>query len=210
MSIKWNRYLVGIFLLASVLLDPISASEKNYKIICLGDSFTSGFQLTRHHAYPALIQKKINNNAWSVINAGVADETTAGGLSRINWIVKGNPAIVVVALGMSDSAHGIKAFSTQRNLDKIIYKIQESGAIPILVGMQSRANNNAQLAQVFKLIAQKYTIAFIPFVLEDVATHPELTMSDGRHPNVAGHRIMADQLWPSIHDALLRCERGEK
>jgi acyl-CoA thioesterase I len=214
MSIKINRLYVIITVTICTLIIQINASEKKYKLIFLGDSLTAGYQLSSSQAYPALIQAKIANKNWTVVNAGVSGDTTAGGLSRISWILKGNPDIVVVALGANDGLRGIHPLYIQRNLDKIVYRIQESGATAILVGMQLPVNYGQnyryQFTHVYKQIAQKYVIAFIPFLLEDVATHPEYNLSDGLHPNARGHLIIADRLWPSIQDALKKRERGEK
>lgn len=203
--------IVALLMTSSLFFTPIEAKIR--KIIFLGDSLTAGYQLPQQQAFPALIGKKLVKTEWKTVNAGISGDTSAGGLSRINWILKGQPDIVVIALGANDGLRGTALWTMQNNLDKIVIKSQEAGASVVIIGMQLPTNYGAdfrkRFAAVFKNIAQKNVILYIPFLLEGVAMDPELNLSDGLHPNAKGHEIIANHIYKELLPLLEKRERGQ-
>lgn len=157
-------------------------------LVCFGDSLTAGYGLAEDKAYPALLPAHLPG--WTVINAGVSGDTTAGGLKRVDWILRSQPDAVLVALGANDGLRGVPAEATEANLNAILQKIKASGAQPYLAGMDLPTNlgpdYRMKFKAVFKRVAQARQVPALDFLLEGVGGHPELNQSDGMHPNEAG------------------------
>src|ERR1035437_9124154 len=109
-----------IFLFFPVLAAPLQAAQK--VLVCLGDSLTAGLGLDEEFAYPALLEKSLSP-AWRVVNAGVSGDTSAGGLKRLDWVLRGRPDAVFVALGANDGLRGMDPEATEANLTAIVKKI---------------------------------------------------------------------------------------
>ncbi len=205
-TVKW---IVLILCLASI---PIFALPK--KIVFLGDSLTAGYQLSVEEAYPAVIAKWVDTNQWELVNAGISGDTTAGGLSRLNWVLRSQPDIVVIALGANDGLRGIPLWTIQNNIDKMVAKIQDSGASAIILGMQLPSNYGPnyrkRFSQIFTAVAQKYVVSYVPFMLEGVALKPELNLSDGLHPNAKGHQIIARTVYTVLQPIMKRRELEQR
>ncbi len=205
-TVKW------ILLFCFVLSVHVSADPR--KIVFLGDSLTAGYQLPVDQAYPVLIGKMLDRNRWETVNAGISGDTTAGGLSRLNWVLRAHPDIVVVALGVNDGLRGTSLWTIQNNLDKMVAKIQDSGASVVIAGMQLPTNYGPsyrkQFARIFAVVAQKYVVGYIPFLLEGVALKPEFNLSDGLHPNAKGHQIIAQTVYTGILPVIKRRELGQR
>ena len=171
-------------------------NEKN--IIFFGNSLTAGYGLDPIDAFPALVQKRIDslNLPYKVINAGLSGETTAGGKSRIDWILKQPVSIFILELGGNDGLRGIPISETRQNLQTIIDRVKAKNPDVkiVLAGMQVPPNMGQKYSQefraIFRELAEKNSSALIPFVLEGVGGVPELNQPDGIHPTVAGHSYM--------------------
>ena len=181
-------------------------SEKNVSktILFFGDSITAGYGLDdTNDAFPGIIQKKIDSLGlkYTVINSGVSGETTAGGRSRIDWILNQNIDIFVLELGANDGLRGVPIAETKANLQAIIDAVKSNSPSTkiILAGMQLPPNlgqeYTTQFKEVFTDLASKNNIAFIPFILKDVGGIKNLNQGDGIHPNIAGHKIVAGNVW---------------
>jgi acyl-CoA thioesterase-1 len=181
-------------------------------IIFFGDSLTAGYGLENPtgEAYPAVIQRKIDADhlAWRVVNAGLSGETSAGGLRRVDWILRQPVDIFFLALGGNDGLRGIDPAVTQRNLDGIIERVRTRypAAMIIVAGMQMPPgmgeDYTREFRAVFPAVAQKEHVLRLPFLLEGVAGRPDLNQSDGIHPTAAGHRLVADNVWKVLHPLL--------
>ncbi|MGZ3776718.1 MAG: arylesterase [Mucilaginibacter sp.] len=179
------------------------ANKKN--ILVFGDSLTAGYGLEdpTDDAYPAVIQHKLDSLKlpYNVINAGVSGETTAGGLGRIDWALKQKVSVFILELGANDGLRGIPVEESRRNLQAITDKVKAKypDAKIILAGMQVPPSMGADYANSFKALfpqlAQKNHIAFIPFLLDNVAGIPSLNQKDGIHPTVEGAKIVANNVW---------------
>lgn len=173
-------------------------------ILCFGDSITAGYGLDDiNDAYPAILQQKIDslNLNYTVVNSGVSGETTAGGKSRIDWVIQQPVSIFILELGANDGLRGVPLTETRSNLQGIIdiVKKKRPDATIILAGMQLPPNMGQDYTSEFKQLyidlAEKNNLELIPFILKDVGGISKLNQSDGIHPNVEGHRLVANTVW---------------
>jgi acyl-CoA thioesterase-1 len=173
-------------------------------ILFFGDSLTAGYGLDPAQAYPALIQAKITARGWNfhVINAGLSGETTAGGLRRIDWVLQQRPiAVLVLALGANDGLRGLPLADVERNLQAIIDRTRHTypQVRIVLAGMRVPTNLGREYATGFRTmfpdLATANAATLMPFLLESVAGIPALNLPDGLHPNPAGHKIIAENVW---------------
>lgn len=180
-------------------------------ILFFGTSLTAGYGLDDpSEAYPALIQQKIDslNLNYKVINGGLSGETTAGGKSRIDWLLKQPIDVFVLELGANDGLRGISADETRANLQAIIDKVKQKypNAIMVMEGMQMPPNMGQKYTQDFKetfsLLAKKNDMIFVPFLLENVGGIASLNQKDGIHPTMEGQKILAENVWSKLAPAL--------
>ncbi|WP_299822026.1 arylesterase [uncultured Pontibacter sp.] len=179
-------------------------------ILFFGNSLTAGYGLEPDQAFPALIQQKLDslNLPYKVVNAGVSGETSAGGKSRINWLLKQPVDVFVLELGANDGLRGIDPTETYANLREIIQRVREKNpdAEIILAGMQMPPSMGQRYAsefrEVFTRLAADERVTLIPFLLEGVAGDPKLNQGDGIHPTVEGQKILANNVWEVMEDLL--------
>ncbi len=179
-------------------------------IVFFGNSITAGYGLEPSQAFPALVQKKIDSLGLSyrVVNAGVSGETSAAGAGRIDWILKQPVDIFVLELGGNDGLRGIPVAETAKNLQAILDKVKSvyPHARLVLAGMQIPPNMgqtySRQFRQLYADLAAKNDLVLIPFLLEGVGGESGLNLEDGIHPNIEGHRILAETVWQYIRAIL--------
>jgi acyl-CoA thioesterase-1 len=178
-------------------------SSKN-TILCFGDSITAGYGLDdTNDAYPALLQTKIDSLGlnYVVVNSGLSGETTAGGRSRIQWVLNQKVAVFILELGGNDGLRGVPLTETRANLQAIIdaVRAKDPTTTIILAGMELPPNMGqeytSQFRAIFADLAKNNNLPFIPFILKDVGGIPALNQSDGIHPTIAGHKIVANTVW---------------
>ena len=168
-------------------------------ILFFGDSLTAGYGLSTEEAFPALIEKLLIKSGKSVkvVNAGLSGETSAGGLSRIDWILRQPIDIFVLELGANDGLRGLPLDQTRANLQAIIDKVKAKYPLTkfVLAGMMVPPNMGKEYSTTFKKIypdlAKKNNATLIPFILQDVGGIEKLNQTDGIHPNIEGHKIVA-------------------
>jgi len=183
------------------------------RIVVLGDSLTAGLGLSRDEAYPALLQRRLDAGGYSyeVVNAGVSGDTSAGGLSRLEWSLDGDVRILVVALGGNDGLRGLPVARMEQNLAAIIDRARQRHIAVVLAGMETLTNMGPdyqrEFHNAFPDLARRHRVAFLPFLLEGVAGRPELNQRDGIHPTAQGARIIADHLWPVLEPLLTATRR---
>jgi acyl-CoA thioesterase I len=174
------------------------------RIVALGDSLTAGLGLPPDQAYPAVLQRKLQdeNMPIEVVNAGVSGDTSADGLRRANWALEGDVRLLILALGANDGLRGLPPGQMKANLQGIIHRARQRAIPVLLVGMEAPPNYGEQYAadfrQVFQDLARENKVAFVPFLLEGVAGVESLNQSDGIHPTSAGAAHVADHLWPAV------------
>ncbi|MBC7921200.1 MAG: arylesterase [Ferruginibacter sp.] len=186
------------------------AATARKTILFFGNSLTAGYGLEPSQAFPALIQQRIDSLGlpYRAINAGLSGETTAGGKSRIDWLLRQQVDVFVLELGGNDGLRGIPTRETRRNLQEIIDRVR--GKYPdvkiILAGMQIPPNMGpqytAEFRDIYQDLAQKNNTALIPFLLEGVGGNPKLNLPDGIHPTPEGHRIVTENVWQVLSGML--------
>ncbi|MEO7677371.1 MAG: arylesterase [Verrucomicrobiota bacterium] len=187
------------------------ASEGERKtVVILGDSIAAGYGVDPEESFPSLLQKRIDEKKlpYEIVNAGVSGDTTAGGVRRIPWLMKRRIDVLLIELGGNDGLRGVAPDETRANLEKIIDLVREKfpAVQIILAGMQMPQNMGAdytaRFREVFPAVAENKKTKLIPFILEGVGGKAELNQADRIHPNPAGHRIVADNIWALLESLL--------
>jgi acyl-CoA thioesterase-1 len=195
---------------SAVKTDTTEASSKK-TILFFGDSLTAGYGLDDpSEAFPGVIQHKIDSLKlpYNVVNAGVSGETTAGGLGRIDWVLKQKVDVFILELGANDGLRGIPVKETAKNLQAITDKVKAKypGAKLVLLGMQvppSMGNDYlTAFKDVFPQVAADNKMALVPFLLQGVGGNPKLNQADGIHPTAEGAKIVADNVWTILKGEL--------
>ena len=183
------------------------------RVVFLGDSLTAGYGLAREQSVPSLIQAHLNaaGYRYEAVNSGVSGDTSAGGLSRLDWSLDGDVDVLVIELGANDGLRGLPVTELTRNLTEIITRAKRRGITVILTGMEAPPNYGAaytsEFRKVFRDLAREQQVAFVPFYLEGVAGNPGLNISDGIHPNPAGARIVEQTIWRALEPVLEKSDR---
>jgi len=201
------------FFLSSLMLEVkvSEAASEPKAILFLGNSLTAGYGLDATQSFPALIQDRIDSLGWNfkVINAGQSGDTSSGGLSRIDWLLRREFQVLVLELGINDGLRGIHVEVTRQNLQAVINRTKSRypGVKVVVAGMQVPPNMGVDYASSFRAIfsqlAKKNGAQLIPFLLEGVGGNPKLNLPDGIHPSVEGHKIVAENVW-KVLEPLLR------
>lgn len=182
--------------------------EDEALLIFLGDSLTAGNKLPEEQAFPALIEADLRTagRAVRVVNGGISGDTTAGGLARLDWLLRQQPDVLFVCLGANDGSRGTPLEATEANLRAIVERAQATGARVLLAGMLMPPNYGPDytegFAAIYPRLAEEFQVPLIPFLLEGVALKPELNLYDGVHPNPAGQRVIADTVLPYLEPLL--------
>ena len=195
----------SIIIILLVFCGAVVADETDSTrtVLFYGDSLTAGYGIDREQAFPALIQTRIDSLGWDfeVFNAGLSGETSAGGLRRIDWILRQKVDVFALELGANDGLRGIDLKDTRSNLQGIVDRVKAKypEVVIVVVGMQMPPNLGPEYTAEFKglypSLAEKNGAALIPFLLAGVGDRPELNLPDGNHPTVAGHKIVAENVW---------------
>lgn len=171
-------------------------------ILFFGDSLTAGYGLSPEEAFPALAEKELIKNGKNVkvVNAGLSGETSAGGLSRIDWVLRQPIDVLVLELGANDGLRGLPVDQTKKNLQSIIdkVKVKNPDVKIVVVGMMVPPNMGntytTQFTAIFPEIAKNNKATLMKFLLEGVAGNEKLNQADGIHPNIEGHKIVASNI----------------
>ena len=192
---------------------PVIVSDRP-KIIALGDSLTAGFGLSEKESYPYLLQEKLKADGYDfeVVNAGVSGDTSLGGLERADWVLEqDNAKVLILELGANDLLRGTSVSKMKTNLDQIIRKAKAKNLKVLLCGMLAPPTMGAEYqreyTRAFPDLAAEHKIAFLPFLLENVALDRDLNQADGIHPNANGTRIMADNIYKALKPLLAETAR---
>ncbi|MEM1093035.1 MAG: arylesterase [Bacteroidota bacterium] len=180
-------------------------------VMMLGDSITAGYGIGEDNAFPALLQARVDSLGWDVriINAGLSGETSAGGLRRIDWLLRERIDVLLIELGGNDGLRGTAPEVTRQNLQGIIDQARERypDVTLILAGMQVPPNlgldYTTQFRDLFPDLARENETALIPFILEGVGGVPRLNLPDGIHPTAEGHTILAETVWDTLEPILI-------
>lgn len=182
-------------------------------IVAMGDSLTAGLGVAEEEAYPAQLQAKLRRAGYAVrvVNAGVSGETSSGALARLDWLLALRPAIVIVETGGNDGLRGLPPALVAHNLDQIVARLQDAGAVVVLAGMKIHRNMGAEYTQAFAAIypevAKRRGVIYVPFFLEGVAGQARLLQADAIHPKAEGYRLVVETLYPAVEEALRQVQK---
>jgi acyl-CoA thioesterase-1 len=198
------RTLFGTLVWVALATMAAPAGGDERVIVAFGDSLTAGFGVAAEEAWPALIEARLRREGYPyrVVNAGVSGDTTAGGVRRVDWVLRNRPEVAVVALGANDGLRGLSTDAMRANLTTIVERLRGAGARVLLAGMEVPPNYGAPYARafrgVFPEVARQTGVALMPFLLDGVAADARLNQADGIHPNPSGHRAIAERVWPHL------------
>ena len=203
-------YWLPLILLTTLVPFPAHADQRSLRVVFLGDSLTAGFGLEVDEAYPALIQEKMNAAGIKakIVNAGISGDTSAGGLRRIEWLLREPADVLIIALGGNDGLRGLDVDAMKKNLSSMIglARMTCREMTIVLAGMLVPPNQGSDYSQryakVFSDVAKDETVELLPFLLEGVAGNPDLNQPDGVHPNVEGQKVIAEHVFKMLHPIL--------
>lgn len=198
-----------ILILFLITLQILNAKTSNNTILFLGDSLTEGLGVDKEDAFPQLVGVMIQNKLKkdiTVINGGVSGSTTSDGLARLKWYLKKKPSLIFLALGANDGLRGLNLSQSQKNLEEIIKYAQKANAKVLLAGMLIPPNYGPDYSLDFKKMYEelknKYKLRSMPFLLDGVAGKKEFNQRDGIHPNIEGHKYIANEVFKFIKEDL--------
>ncbi|HYE56665.1 MAG TPA: arylesterase [Chitinophagaceae bacterium] len=194
----------------TVAKQPAASANEEKTIVFFGNSLTAGYGVEPGQAFPAIIQHYIDSLdlPYKVVNAGVSGETSSGGNSRVDWILKQPLDIFVLELGANDGLRGVSPSETRKNLQSIIDKVKAKypAARIVIAGMMLPPNMGQQYTNEFRSIfpelAKTNNATLIPFLLEGVGGEARFNQQDGIHPTPEGHEILARNVWKVMKDML--------
>lgn len=173
-------------------------------VIVMGDSIAAGYGLPSDQAFPDLLQARLREAGLPVrvLNAGVSGDTTAGGVSRLAWLLKQRPDLLVVELGGNDLLRGQPVENTRANLEQILTQAKAAGARVVLLGVKAPDTHGpayqAAFDAIYPELAKAHDVAVVEGFLDPLVGRPELLQADGLHPTADGHRLLADTLQPAL------------
>ncbi len=176
---------------------PAKQLDTRPVIAAFGDSLTAGYGVETGYSYPDFLQKDLDQAGYRyhVVNEGISGDTTAGGLARVDTVTQFAPKIVILELGGNDGLRGLPLASTRANLDQIVQSLRKSGAKIVLAGITLPPNYGPDYIQqfeaIYKGLAAKYKLPFIPFLFEGVAGVPGMMQPDGIHATAKGNEVVA-------------------
>lgn len=187
---------------------PSPATER--VLVVLGDSLSAGFGVDPAEAWPARILEWIRGARlpWKLVNAGVSGDTTAGGLRRLDWVLRRPVDALLIELGGNDGLRGLPLEATRTNLQAVIERTRAKypEARIVIAGMKMPDNlgeaYTRQFEGLFRDLAEKHRLVLIPFLLDGVGGRPELNLPDQIHPNAEGHRRVATNVWNVLQPVL--------
>jgi acyl-CoA thioesterase-1 len=190
-------------------LAPCPAAARTLKLIAFGDSLSAGYLLPADKAFPAMLESALHKDGFdvSVLNAGVSGDTASDGFARLDWALGDGADAVILELGANDMLRGIDPTVTRKALDAILARLTTGHIKVLIAGMRATPSLGKDYVQAFDTIypelAAKYQAPLYPFFLDGVATHKDLSLADGMHPNPAGVEIIVRAILPQV-EALLR------
>ena len=206
----WRGMCLTVLVMSFALSIGAQEKEGRRTILFFGDSLTAGYGLDEERAFPKVIQGKIDSLGmdFEVVNAGLSGETSSGGLRRVDWLLRRQVDVLVLALGANDALRGVPLVVTQKSLQGIVDKVKGKYADVkvVIAGMEAPPNLGEEYTkgfrEIFKGLAERNDAALVPFLLEGVAGVPALNLPDRIHPTEEGHRILAENVWRVLEPVL--------
>ena len=203
------KLLFATLLISLLTGNAVASNASTKNILIFGDSLSAGYGIAREQSWPALLQKKITSAGlnYTVVNASISGETTAGGLSRLpQALSEHRPAIIIIALGANDGLRGLPLDTMRNNLRTMIHAAKNAKARILLIGMKLPPNYGldytAQFARSFTDIAGPEKIAVLPFLLAPIADQSQAFQSDGLHPIAEVQPKLLEHVWSALSPLL--------
>ena len=200
-----SRFKQAVLFAAALLTLAFGqASAAPIKILAFGTSLTQGYGLPPGTEFTAVLQEKLKAAGIDarIINAGVSGDTSADGLSRLDWSLVDKPQAAIVEMGSNDALRGLAPAQTEKNLSAILARLKTAHVAVLLCGMHAPRNLGpeyaAQFDAIYPKLANQYGVLFYPFILDGVALNPKLNQADGIHPNPAGVKIIVTRMLPYV------------
>lgn len=204
---------MALILMASSLCSPAAAdTKKPIRILAFGDSLTSGYGLRQNQSFPVQLEKALKARGHNVVvtNAGVAGDTTAGGLRRFEWALGDNTDAVILELGANDALRGIEPKEARANLQKMLAKLADRNIPVLFAGMRSPANWGEHYSDdfdaIFPELAKEHGALFYPFFLDGVVLDSRFNQEDGMHPNGKGVAEIVRRMLPAVEQLIGKAE----
>ena len=186
------------------------AAEKRFEgtIVAMGNSLTEGYGLDPEMAFPARLERLLHAKGYhyQVVNAGISGETSSSALSRVDWVHKLEPDIIIIETGANDAFRGVETELIEDNIARIIQNFKNRGVIVVLAGMKMVTNLGPRYTREFENLYQnlagRFELIFMPFFLEGVAGEPGLNQPDGIHPTARGYGVVVDNIYPYVVTAI--------
>lgn len=183
--------------------EPPPMITREPTVLFFGTSLSAGYGLEADQAFPAVIQRKAQQAGYPInaVNAGLSGETSAGALRRIDWALKTPADVIVIETGANDALRGLSVDALRSNIEQIVAKTKKAQPNAVIVLVEMRAPPNLGRAytsgfqNIYSSVAKRENLTFVPFFLEGVAGRPELNQADGVHPNAAGAKVVAENVW---------------
>jgi acyl-CoA thioesterase-1 len=204
----WVVLLVASAAIACKEDSPTAPSQGDAVILAFGDSLTSGPGLRREETYPALLQQKIASEGrdYVVVNAGISGDTTAEALDRFDRALVPGTKILILAIGANDGLRGVPVATVERNIATMIERAQSRGVTVLLCQMDAPPigglTYTIEFHRIYTRLAERYKLTLVPFFLLGIIGNENLDLDDSLHPNAAGHKIIADTIWPHLRPML--------
>lgn len=203
-----SLYVRSIALSALLLIAlPVLASQNT--VLVLGDSLSAAYGVPSETAWVELLRDRIESQDlnWTVVNASISGETTDGGLRRLPGLLEAHdPTIVVIELGGNDGLRGFPPNVIESNLANMIEQVRDTGATPLLVGMQIPPNYGQRyttmFADIFPTLSDRYNTVLVPFFLDGIYDQDGLMQGDGIHPTEEAQPRLLDNIWPKLEPLL--------
>ncbi len=198
-----------IVTLLSILTFTAEAAptKPRHKIMVFGDSLSAAYGISPNRGWVALLAEKLRGEPVEIINASISGETTRGGLARLPAdLARHKPTLVLIELGANDALRGLPVTETRKNLEAMIASIRVAHAQPVLIGMQIPPNYGLEYASDFRalypVLAKKFNVPLVPFLLEGIADQPEKFQADRLHPVAEAQPLLLDNVWPVLEKIL--------
>lgn len=205
-----RTFILICLLVLAATLHAATAAVRG-PILVLGDSLSAAFRIDTESGWVALLARRLQQPGskypYTVVNASISGETTAGGLSRLPALLAAHrPSVVLVELGSNDGLRGLPIDEVRANLDRIVETCRSAGAAVVLIGVELPINYGPQyregLRGIYRDAAKKFNAPLVPFLLDGVALDPKMMQDDGLHPLAAAEPKVLDNVWPVLETAL--------
>ncbi|HUO89973.1 MAG TPA: arylesterase [Rhizomicrobium sp.] len=207
------RFKRMLSMIAVLVFATAGASAAPVRILALGTSLTEGYGVPPGQDFTAVLEARLRAEHLDVklINAGVSGDTSAGGLSRVDWSLADHPDAAIVELGSNDALRGQSPDQTEKNISAVLAKLKAAHLPVLLIGMKAPRNLGpeyaAQFDPIYPKLAKAYGAILYPFMLDGVALNPRLNQADGIHPNPAGVKVIVDRILPYAQQLVREVKR---